>query len=196
MSTFLNFIIVFSFLFVDMGRPSSSFVATRRAVIGCVHTPPADCRSRPVTLPSPPVPASPRPLARASPSASWVGGHAQRSGPCGWSSHWIVWIQFFFFLSWKASSPTSAAQISLTGVRNNSLTNQDAPFDPCGDGRLRNSCMSLDEKSRTMSRSGSFRDGFEEGRMKSDDGWMDEWLNVGIDGWWTRGMDGWMDGWI
>ncbi|XP_026175656.1 neuron navigator 2 isoform X4 [Mastacembelus armatus] len=61
-----------------------------------------------------------------------------------------------------ASSPTSAAQISLAGLRNNSLTNQDIPFDPCSDNRLRNSCMSLDEKTRTMSRSGSFRDGFEE----------------------------------
>uniref|UniRef100_A0A672H4D7 Neuron navigator 3 n=1 Tax=Salarias fasciatus TaxID=181472 RepID=A0A672H4D7_SALFA len=60
-----------------------------------------------------------------------------------------------------ASSPTSAAQINLAGMRNNSLTNQDAPFDP-SDNRLRNSCMSLDEKTRTMSRSGSFRDGFEE----------------------------------
>ncbi|AWP01174.1 putative neuron navigator 2 [Scophthalmus maximus] len=61
-----------------------------------------------------------------------------------------------------ASSPTSAAQINLAGLRNNSLTNQDVAFDPCGDSRLRNSCMSLDEKTRTMSRSGSFRDGFEE----------------------------------
>ncbi|XP_078029930.1 neuron navigator 2 isoform X4 [Epinephelus lanceolatus] len=61
-----------------------------------------------------------------------------------------------------ASSPTSAAQINLAGMRNNSLTNQDVSFDPCSDNRLRNSCMSLDEKTRTMSRSGSFRDGFEE----------------------------------
>uniref|UniRef100_A0A8C3B1L4 Neuron navigator 2 n=1 Tax=Cyclopterus lumpus TaxID=8103 RepID=A0A8C3B1L4_CYCLU len=61
-----------------------------------------------------------------------------------------------------ASSPTSAAQINLTGLRNNSLTNQEVSFDPCTDNRLRNSCMSLDEKTRTMSRSGSFRDGFEE----------------------------------
>nr|XP_057945738.1 neuron navigator 2 isoform X3 [Doryrhamphus excisus] len=61
-----------------------------------------------------------------------------------------------------ASSPTSTAQINLTGLRNNSLTNQDVTFDPCSDNRLRNSCMSLDEKTRTMSRSGSFRDGFEE----------------------------------
>ncbi|KAM7405749.1 hypothetical protein PAMP_000176 [Pampus punctatissimus] len=61
-----------------------------------------------------------------------------------------------------ASSPTSAAQINLASLRNNSLTNQDVSFDPCSDNRLRNSCMSLDEKTRTMSRSGSFRDGFEE----------------------------------
>ncbi|MEQ2260320.1 Neuron navigator 2 [Xenotaenia resolanae] len=61
-----------------------------------------------------------------------------------------------------ASSPTSAGQINLAGLRNNSLTSQDAPFDPSSDNRLRNSCMSLDEKTRTMSRSGSFRDGFEE----------------------------------
>uniref|UniRef100_UPI0037E76C0F neuron navigator 2 isoform X2 n=1 Tax=Semicossyphus pulcher TaxID=241346 RepID=UPI0037E76C0F len=65
-----------------------------------------------------------------------------------------------------ASSPTSAAQINLAGMRNNSLTNQDASFDPCSDNRLRNSCMSLDEKTRTMSRSGSFRDGFEEGKRR------------------------------
>uniref|UniRef100_A0A3Q3W0G2 Neuron navigator 3 n=1 Tax=Mola mola TaxID=94237 RepID=A0A3Q3W0G2_MOLML len=58
--------------------------------------------------------------------------------------------------------PTSAGQMNLAGLRNNSLTGQDVPFDPCSDNRLRNSCMSLDEKTRTMSRSGSFRDGFEE----------------------------------
>ncbi|KAJ3592787.1 hypothetical protein NHX12_005126, partial [Muraenolepis orangiensis] len=67
-----------------------------------------------------------------------------------------------FNFSQLASSPTSAAQINLAGLRNNSLTNQDVSMDPCGDTRLRNSCMSLDEKTRTMSRSGSFRDGFEE----------------------------------
>ncbi|XP_077476471.1 neuron navigator 2 isoform X3 [Stigmatopora argus] len=61
-----------------------------------------------------------------------------------------------------ASSPTSTTQINLTGPRNNSLTNQDVSFDSCNDNRLRNSCMSLDEKTHTMSRSGSFRDGFEE----------------------------------
>ncbi|KAL0189484.1 hypothetical protein M9458_016583, partial [Cirrhinus mrigala] len=54
------------------------------------------------------------------------------------------------------------AQINLASLRNNSLTNQDNPLDSHGDSRLRNSCMSLDEKTRTMSRSGSFRDGFEE----------------------------------
>lgn len=73
------------------------------------------------------------------------------------------------FRLFTASSPTSTAQMNLTGLRNNSLTNQDAPFDPCSDNRLRNSCMSLDEKTRTMSRSGSFKDGFEEGeRIFSD----------------------------
>ncbi|KAL3065870.1 hypothetical protein OYC64_015916 [Pagothenia borchgrevinki] len=61
-----------------------------------------------------------------------------------------------------ASSPTSAAQINIASLRNNSLTNHEVSFDPSSDNRLRNSCMSLDEKTRTMSRSGSFRDGFEE----------------------------------
>uniref|UniRef100_A0A4W5L7V6 Neuron navigator 2 n=1 Tax=Hucho hucho TaxID=62062 RepID=A0A4W5L7V6_9TELE len=65
-------------------------------------------------------------------------------------------------VSLAAGSPTTAAQINLASLRNNSLTNQDITFDPCGDTRLRNSCVSLDEKTRTMSRSGSFRDGFEE----------------------------------
>ncbi|XP_058636578.1 neuron navigator 2 isoform X5 [Onychostoma macrolepis] len=62
----------------------------------------------------------------------------------------------------QLGSPTTAAQINLASLRNNSLTNQDNPLDSHGDSRLRNSCMSLDEKTRTMSRSGSFRDGFEE----------------------------------
>ncbi|KAJ8281340.1 hypothetical protein GJAV_G00066440 [Gymnothorax javanicus] len=56
-------------------------------------------------------------------------------------------------------SPTTAAQINL---RTNSVPSQDSPFDSYGDSRLRNSSMSLDDKSRTMSRSGSFREGFEE----------------------------------
>uniref|UniRef100_A0AAY4EV54 Neuron navigator 3 n=1 Tax=Denticeps clupeoides TaxID=299321 RepID=A0AAY4EV54_9TELE len=62
----------------------------------------------------------------------------------------------------QLASPTTAAQINLASLRNNSLANQDNVLDACGDSRLRNSCMSLDEKTRTMSRSGSFRDGFEE----------------------------------
>lgn len=49
-------------------------------------------------------------------------------------------------------------------LRTHSLSNADGPYDPYGDTRLRNSSMSLDDKSRTMSRSGSFRDGFEEGQ--------------------------------
>ncbi|MBN3289672.1 NAV2 protein, partial [Polypterus senegalus] len=65
----------------------------------------------------------------------------------------------------QLASPTTASQINLansTMLRTNSLSNQDVPYDPYSDSRFRNSSMSLDEKSRTMSRSGSFRDGFEE----------------------------------
>ncbi|KAG7467923.1 hypothetical protein MATL_G00137370 [Megalops atlanticus] len=62
----------------------------------------------------------------------------------------------------QLSSPTTAAQINLASLRANSTSNQEAPFDPYTETRLRNSSMSLDEKSRTMSRSGSFKDGFEE----------------------------------
>ncbi|NWV02697.1 NAV2 protein, partial [Ptilonorhynchus violaceus] len=65
----------------------------------------------------------------------------------------------------QLASPTTAAQMSLsnpTMLRTHSLSNADGPYDPYGDTRFRNSSMSLDEKSRTMSRSGSFRDGFEE----------------------------------
>ncbi|PKU35309.1 hypothetical protein llap_14388 [Limosa lapponica baueri] len=66
----------------------------------------------------------------------------------------------------QLASPTTAAQMSLsnpTMLRTHSLSNADGPYDPYSDTRFRNSSMSLDEKSRTMSRSGSFRDGFEEG---------------------------------
>lgn len=62
-----------------------------------------------------------------------------------------------------AASPTTAAQISFVSLRNSSLTNQDATLETCNEGRLRNSCVSLDEKTRVISRSASFRDGFEEG---------------------------------
>ncbi|XP_066556625.1 neuron navigator 2 [Amia ocellicauda] len=65
----------------------------------------------------------------------------------------------------QLASPTTAAQINLANssmLRTNSLSNQDGPYDPYSDSRFRNSSMSLDEKTRTMSRSGSFRDGFEE----------------------------------
>ncbi|XP_035276029.1 neuron navigator 2-like isoform X5 [Anguilla anguilla] len=61
-----------------------------------------------------------------------------------------------------SASPTTAAQINLANLRTNSMSNQEGPYDPYSDSRLRNSSMSLDDKSRTMSRSGSFRDGFEE----------------------------------
>ncbi|TRY91446.1 hypothetical protein DNTS_028222 [Danionella cerebrum] len=62
----------------------------------------------------------------------------------------------------QLGSPTSGAQMNLTSLRNNSLSGQENPLENHGDSRLRNSCMSLDDKTRTMSRSGSFRDGFEE----------------------------------
>ncbi|KAG9352109.1 hypothetical protein JZ751_020522 [Albula glossodonta] len=60
------------------------------------------------------------------------------------------------------ASPTTAAQINLANLRSNTVSSQEGSYDPYSDPRLRNSSMSLDDKSRTMSRSGSFRDGFEE----------------------------------
>lgn len=79
---------------------------------------------------------------------------------CGSSTNWVFPAGF-------AASPTTAAQMSLSNpsmLRTHSLSNADGPYDPYSDTRFRNSSMSLDEKSRTMSRSGSFRDGFEEGQ--------------------------------
>ncbi|KAJ8002823.1 hypothetical protein DPEC_G00162980 [Dallia pectoralis] len=61
-----------------------------------------------------------------------------------------------FNFSQLAGSPTN-----LTNLRSG-LANQDSPYDPYSDPRLRNSSMSLEEKSRTISSSGSFRDGLEE----------------------------------
>ncbi|KAH0620829.1 hypothetical protein JD844_021636 [Phrynosoma platyrhinos] len=77
----------------------------------------------------------------------------------------------------QLASPTTAAQMSLsnpTMLRTHSLSNADGPYDPYSDTRFRNSSMSLDEKSRTMSRSGSFRDGFEEGQGFSLDSELNE----------------------
>ncbi|KAK6319931.1 hypothetical protein J4Q44_G00090380 [Coregonus suidteri] len=65
-----------------------------------------------------------------------------------------------FNFSQLAGSPTTAAQINLANLRSG-LANQEGPYDPYSD-RLRNSSMSLEEKSRTMSSSGSFREGLEE----------------------------------
>ncbi|KAE8606124.1 hypothetical protein XENTR_v10010601 [Xenopus tropicalis] len=65
----------------------------------------------------------------------------------------------------QLASPTGTSQMCLsnqTMLRAHSLSNADGCGDPYGESRFRNSSMSLDEKSRTMSRSGSFRDGFEE----------------------------------
>uniref|UniRef100_A0AAR2JP08 AAA+ ATPase domain-containing protein n=1 Tax=Pygocentrus nattereri TaxID=42514 RepID=A0AAR2JP08_PYGNA len=57
-------------------------------------------------------------------------------------------------------NPTTAAQINLRTP--GSLANQDGTLDPLSDPRLRNSSMSLEEKNRTMSSSGSFREPLEE----------------------------------
>ncbi|CAB1322880.1 unnamed protein product [Coregonus sp. 'balchen'] len=54
----------------------------------------------------------------------------------------------------QLSSPTTAAQINLANLRSG-LANQDGSYDPYSDPRLRNSSMSLEEKSRTMSSSGT-----------------------------------------
>ncbi|KAM9301882.1 neuron navigator 2 isoform 2-T2 [Gastrophryne carolinensis] len=65
----------------------------------------------------------------------------------------------------QLASPTASSQMSLsnsTMLRTHSLSNADGSCDNYSDTRFRNSSMSLDEKTRTMSRSGSFRDGFEE----------------------------------
>lgn len=70
--------------------------------------------------------------------------------------------------SFPAASPTTVTQMSLsnpTMLRTHSLSNADGQYDPYTDTRSGHSSMSLDEKSRTMSRSGSFRDGFEEGKQ-------------------------------
>ncbi|KAM8939033.1 neuron navigator 2 [Pelodytes ibericus] len=67
-------------------------------------------------------------------------------------------------------SPSTSGQINLTNttmLRTHSLSNTDGSCDPYSDMRFRNSSMSLDEKTRTMSRSGSFRDGFEEAHGSS-----------------------------
>uniref|UniRef100_A0A8B9KK44 Neuron navigator 2b n=1 Tax=Astyanax mexicanus TaxID=7994 RepID=A0A8B9KK44_ASTMX len=57
-------------------------------------------------------------------------------------------------------SPGTAPQINLRTPT--SLANQDGMLDPLSDPRLRNSSVSLEEKSRTMSSSGSFREALEE----------------------------------
>ncbi|KAM5138264.1 neuron navigator 2-like [Mantella aurantiaca] len=65
----------------------------------------------------------------------------------------------------QLASPTASSQMSLSNsamLRTHSLSNNDGSGDHYGESRFRNSSMSLDEKTRTMSRSGSFRDGFEE----------------------------------
>ncbi|XP_062403158.1 neuron navigator 2 isoform X2 [Sardina pilchardus] len=69
----------------------------------------------------------------------------------------------FNFAQLAGSQPT-ATHVNMAALRTaNGLANQDGPcVDPYSDPRLRNSSMSLEEKGRTMSNSGSFRDGLEE----------------------------------
>nr|XP_055048989.1 neuron navigator 2 isoform X2 [Misgurnus anguillicaudatus] len=55
-------------------------------------------------------------------------------------------------------SPTTASQIHLAALRNAN----DGSYDPCGDPRLRNSSVSLEDKGRAMSCSGSYRESLEE----------------------------------
>ncbi|KAI4897102.1 hypothetical protein NFI96_001352 [Prochilodus magdalenae] len=57
-------------------------------------------------------------------------------------------------------NPAGAPQMNLRTP--SSLANQDGPLDPLSDPRLRNSSVSLEEKSRTMTSSGSFREPLEE----------------------------------
>ncbi|XP_018410272.1 PREDICTED: neuron navigator 2 [Nanorana parkeri] len=60
----------------------------------------------------------------------------------------------------QLASPTASSQMSLSNsamLRTHSLSNADGSSDHYGETRFRNSSMSLDDKTRTMSRSGSFR---------------------------------------
>ncbi|XP_034161746.2 neuron navigator 3 isoform X2 [Pangasianodon hypophthalmus] len=60
-------------------------------------------------------------------------------------------------------SPTIAAQINLATQRpSGNSANQDGPQEQHGDSRLRNATLTLVEKNRTMSGSGSFREVLEE----------------------------------
>ncbi|XP_067906199.1 neuron navigator 3 isoform X1 [Heterodontus francisci] len=62
-------------------------------------------------------------------------------------------------------SPTAISQFHLTGpsmMRSNSIPTQDSSFDLYGDSQLCGSATSLEERPRTMSRSGSFRGSMEE----------------------------------
>ncbi|XP_041071952.1 neuron navigator 3 [Carcharodon carcharias] len=62
-------------------------------------------------------------------------------------------------------SPTAISQFHLSGpsmMRSNSIPTQDSSFDLYGDSQLCGSANSLEERPRTMSRSGSFRGSMEE----------------------------------
>lgn len=64
-----------------------------------------------------------------------------------------------------SGSPTMTAQKHLATPRPSSIsTNHDGPHEQHGDSRLRNAPLTLVEKNRTMSSSGSFREVQEEGQ--------------------------------
>lgn len=63
------------------------------------------------------------------------------------------------------ASQTAVANVNMGSMRTtNGPASQDVSCDPYSDPRLRNSGVSLEEKGRAMSNSGSFRDGLEEGK--------------------------------
>uniref|UniRef100_A0A4W3IXW0 Neuron navigator 3 n=1 Tax=Callorhinchus milii TaxID=7868 RepID=A0A4W3IXW0_CALMI len=81
--------------------------------------------------------------------------------PSAISSPYVLRFVFVFTVS-----PTAISQFHHSGpsmMRSNSIPTQDSSFDLYGDTQLCGSAVSLEERPRTMSRSGSFRDSMEEG---------------------------------
>ncbi|XP_059508586.1 neuron navigator 3 isoform X2 [Stegostoma tigrinum] len=76
------------------------------------------------------------------------------SSPCSGTYHFTHLV-----------SPTAVSQFHLSGpsmMRSNSIPTQDSSFDLYGDSQLCGSANSLEDRPRTISRSGSFRDSMEE----------------------------------
>lgn len=66
-------------------------------------------------------------------------------------------------------SPTNLSQFNLPGpsmMRSNSIPAQDTSFDLYDDSQLCGSAISLEERPRAISHSGSFRDSMEEGKTE------------------------------